>query len=56
MSDAWIQFARSGNPSHAGIPEWKPFAAETVPTMMFDDTVQLVNYPDRGEQQSIAEV
>jgi len=55
MSEAWIQFARTGNPNHAGIPEWKPFSAETVPTMVFDDAVQLVNYPDRDEQKSIAE-
>ena len=55
MSEAWIQFARTGNPSHAGIPAWTPFAAETVPTIIFDDEVRLVNYPDRGEQQSIAE-
>jgi para-nitrobenzyl esterase len=55
MSDAWIQFARTGNPSHSGIPEWKPFSAETVPTMIFDDAVELVNFPDWTEQASIAE-
>ena len=55
MSDAWIHFARTGKPSHPGIPDWKPFASESVPTMIFDDEVRLVDFPDRGEQKSIAE-
>jgi len=55
VSDAWIQFARTGNPSHPGIPSWKPFAADTVPTMIFDNKTELVLNPDGGEQKSIAE-
>lgn len=55
MSDAWIHFARTGNPNHPGIPEWKAFSPETVPTMIFDDEVRLVEFPDAGEQKSIAE-
>lgn len=55
VSDAWIHFARTGNPSHPGIPAWKPFAADTVPTMIFDNKVELAMNPDGGEQKSIAE-
>jgi len=55
MSDAWIHFARTGNPSHPGIPTWKSFAADTVPTMIFDNKVELAMNPDGGEQKSIAE-
>jgi para-nitrobenzyl esterase len=36
MSEAWIAFARSGNPSHSGIPEWGPYSREYRETMLFD--------------------
>lgn len=55
VSDAWIEFARTGNPSHAGIPRWTAFSADTVPTMIFDNRTELVLNPDGGEQKSIAE-
>ena len=25
MSDYWINFAKTGNPNGASLPEWKPF-------------------------------
>ena len=37
MSRAWINFARSGDPNHAGIPRWKPFDPLTNGTMVFDN-------------------
>lgn len=37
MSEAWIQFARTGDPNHRGIPHWKPFDPATSGTMLFDD-------------------
>jgi para-nitrobenzyl esterase len=55
VSDAWIHFARTGDPSHPGIPKWTQFSPETVPTMIFDNKTELVNNPDGGEQKSIAE-
>ena len=55
VSEAWIQFARTGDPSHPGIPKWTAFSPQTVPTMIFDNNTELVNNPDGGEQKSIAE-
>lgn len=55
VSDAWIHFARTGDPSHPGIPKWTAFSPETVPTMIFNNKTELVNNPDGGEQKSIAE-
>jgi para-nitrobenzyl esterase len=46
MSDAWIQFARSGNPAHAGLPRWTAFTAENRAVMIFDSQCQLKNDPD----------
>jgi para-nitrobenzyl esterase len=37
VSDAWIAFARDGDPNHAAIPRWPVFDATRVPTMVFDD-------------------
>jgi len=55
VSDAWIQFARTGDPSHPGIPKWTAFSPDEVPTMIFDNKTELVKNPDGGEQKSIAE-
>lgn len=55
VSEAWIHFARTGNPSHPGIPKWTAFSPETVPTMIFDNKTELKNNPDGGEQNSIKE-
>ena len=36
VSGAWIAFARNGDPSHAGLPAWRPYSAEQRNTMIFD--------------------
>lgn len=36
MSDAWLAFARTGNPSHDGIGDWPAYDIERRATMMFD--------------------
>lgn len=53
MCDAWIQFARSGDPNHARLPRWPAFSAEQ-PTMIFDDVPGVAMNPDGAEQKSIA--
>lgn len=54
MADAWIQFARTGDPNHPALPPWRPFAAGSVPTMIFDDEIRLELNPDANERSSIA--
>ena len=35
MSDAWIAFARSGNPAHRGLPAWPAYDGRRA-TMVLD--------------------
>ena len=46
IADAWLAFARTGNPNHKGLPQWPEFTAAQCPTMVFDTTCTLVNAPD----------
>jgi para-nitrobenzyl esterase len=54
MCDAWIEFARTGNPNHPRLPQWPAFSAEAAPTMIFDDRPRVEMNPDGAEQMSIA--
>ena len=51
VSEAWIHFARSGNPNHAGLSNWPAFSAENCPTMIFDTQCKLQDNPDKQEMQ-----
>jgi para-nitrobenzyl esterase len=55
MCDAWIQFARTGNPNHAQLPRWPAYAADTQATMIFDDAPKVALNPDGQEQRRVAE-
>lgn len=35
MSEAWLAFARDGDPGHAGMPKWPPFSPPERTTMVF---------------------
>lgn len=51
ISDAWVAFARTGNPSHAGLPHWPAYTLAERATMIFDvPTSAAVNDPD-GEMR-----
>ena len=46
MSQAWINFARTGDPSQKGLP-WPRYDAEARKTMIFDLPGHIVSDPDR---------
>jgi para-nitrobenzyl esterase len=50
MSAAWAAFARSGNPTHAGIPTWPAYDAERRATMRLDAECRVVDDPHREER------
>jgi para-nitrobenzyl esterase len=54
MSGAWVAFARTGNPSHPGLPPWQPFDPERRATMVFDQRPRLVNDPYGDERRAMA--
>ena len=50
MSRAWAAFARSGDPSHDGLPSWPAFDAERRATMRFDVSCRVDDDPRRAER------
>jgi para-nitrobenzyl esterase len=50
MSDAWIAFARTGNPNHSGIPAWPAYDAEARATMLFNVPSRVEDDPRREER------
>lgn len=55
-SSAWIAFARSGNPNHAGLPHWPAYTTSARATMTFDNTCAVVNDPGSAERQFWSEL
>lgn len=53
VSQAWIQFARTGNPNHSGLPRWPAVSAAALPTMIFDTHCEVKNDPDAQERKSL---
>jgi len=54
VSQAWIQFARTGSPNHGGLPRWPAVSANTLPTMIFDTRCEVKDNPDAAERQALA--
>lgn len=50
MADAWVAFARTGNPNHKGLPNWPAFTASRGETMMFDNRCEVKLNPDKAER------
>lgn len=47
MSDAWVCFARTGNPGHSALPRWPAFSAGRDATMFFNDRCEVKFDHDR---------
>jgi para-nitrobenzyl esterase len=45
MSEAWLAFARSGDPNTEAIPQWPPYTRERRATMVFDSDSGSVDDP-----------
>jgi para-nitrobenzyl esterase len=53
ISAAWVQFARTGDPNHGGLPEWPRFDAAKRATMVFDDACAAKADPDGEELKAL---
>lgn len=50
MSQAWLAFARTGDPNTSAIPQWRPYDLEQRTVMLFDTTSRAESDPHRGER------
>ncbi len=53
VSQAWVHFARSGNPNHAGLPRWNRFNDSTQTTMIFDKQCKAIDNLDTKQIELI---
>jgi len=52
VSEAWLAFARSGDPNHAGLPTWPRYDTGRRSTMIFDDECHVVDDPAAAERRA----
>ena len=50
MQDAWIAFARTGRPHHAGLPAWPAYDASSRRTMILDRQCHVEAAPREPER------
>ncbi|MGZ5928563.1 MAG: carboxylesterase/lipase family protein [Rhizomicrobium sp.] len=56
MSRAWTNFARTGNPNVAGLPQWRPYSVADRAVMIFNDQCKLVVDPYPEERMAIIDI
>jgi para-nitrobenzyl esterase len=55
ISTAWVNFARTGNPNHSGLPHWPAYTAQHRATMCFDTPCAVRNDPEGEGLRQIAQ-
>jgi para-nitrobenzyl esterase len=53
---AWAAFARTGNPSHPGLPDWRAYTLDRRETMALGAQCKLSSDPRRGDRMFIESV
>lgn len=53
VCDAWVAFARTGNPNHKILPHWPAFAPIRESTMIFDNVCEVKNAYDREAREAL---
>jgi para-nitrobenzyl esterase len=56
VSDAWLAFARTGNPNTPKLPQWTKYNSTDRPTMVFNTESAVVNDPIRDQRLAIFKV
>ena len=52
LHQAWINYVRTGDPSHSGIGEWPAYDTTRRPTMRFDDNSRVIDDPGAGTHRA----
>ncbi|MCP4764324.1 MAG: carboxylesterase family protein [archaeon] len=51
IMDAWISFAKTGNPNHKNLPEWTPYDTEKRTTMILGKEVKILEDPYHNDRK-----
>jgi para-nitrobenzyl esterase len=54
MQDAWLAFARTGNPGHEGLPAWPRYDPARRTTMVFGPECRVEDAPREPERAALA--